>query len=44
MIENVVIQNYKSIRVQKANSEENLASRYVHVANFENAHGYNLLS
>lgn len=30
--------------VQKANSEENLASRYVHVANFENAHGYNLLS
>lgn len=31
--------------VEKANSiEEGLASRYVHIANFENAHGYHLLS
>jgi len=31
--------------VEKANSiEEGLASRYVHIANFENAHGYQLLS
>ena len=31
--------------VERANAEcEGLARRYVHIANFENAHGYNLLS